>query len=318
MAQSLAELKYEIAVANRICANEGVVDAFGHVSARHPDNPNRYFLSRSRAPELIEPSDIYEFDLDSVAIGNPSAMMYSERVIHGEIYKARPDVMAVCHHHSPAILSYCITGEKLLPVYHLGAVIGHDVPFWDQRDEFGDTNLLVRFPEEGASLARALGKQPLVLMNRHGATVVGDSLRQLVFRTIYSCRNAEYQTRAKSSASSINFPPAKSTWREKSRASRTPSAAPTNSGPCGSRRPAGRRRAAGRRYRPRARARQRRSRQSESADKTRSLGTGTRPTRLGQGFCPYFARQLLRHAFLKCREAALHPPPFRAPPKWRM
>jgi HCOMODA/2-hydroxy-3-carboxy-muconic semialdehyde decarboxylase len=124
-------------------------------------------------------------------------MMYSERVIHGEIYKARPDVMAVCHHHSPAILTYCITGEKLLPVYHLGAVIGHDVPFWDQRDEFGDTNLLVRFPEEGASLARALGNNPLVLMNRHGATVVGGSLRQLVFRTIYSCRNAEYQTRAK-------------------------------------------------------------------------------------------------------------------------
>jgi HCOMODA/2-hydroxy-3-carboxy-muconic semialdehyde decarboxylase len=197
VAQSIAELKYEIAQANRICANEGVVDAFGHVSARHPENPNRYFVSRSRAPELIEPSDIYEFDLDSEAIGNPTAMMYSERVIHGEIYKARPDVMAVCHHHSPAILSYCITGEKLLPVYHLGAVIGHDVPFWDQRDEFGDTNLLVRFPAEGASLARALGKNPLVLMNRHGATVVGDSLRQLVFRTIYSCRNAEYQTRAK-------------------------------------------------------------------------------------------------------------------------
>jgi ribulose-5-phosphate 4-epimerase/fuculose-1-phosphate aldolase len=197
VATSLADLKHAIAVANRICAHEGVVDAFGHISARHPDNPNRYFLSRSRAPELVEPSDIYEFDLDSEPIGNPGAQMYSERVIHGEIYKARPDVMAVCHHHSPAILSYCITGEKLVPVYHLGAVIGHDVPFWDQRDEFGDTNLLVRFPEEGASLARALGNNPLVLMNRHGATVVGGSLRELVFRTIYSCRNAEYQTQAK-------------------------------------------------------------------------------------------------------------------------
>jgi ribulose-5-phosphate 4-epimerase/fuculose-1-phosphate aldolase len=196
VSQTIAELRHELAVANRICAHEGVVDAFGHVSMRHPTDPNRYFLSRSRAPELVEPSDFYEFTLDSEPVGKPTVSMYSERVIHGEIYKARPDVNSVCHHHSPAILSYCITGEKLIPVYHLGAVIGHDVPFWDQRDEFGDTNLLVRFPKEGASLARALGKHPMVLMNRHGATVVGGSLHELVFRTIYSCRNAEYQTRA--------------------------------------------------------------------------------------------------------------------------
>jgi ribulose-5-phosphate 4-epimerase/fuculose-1-phosphate aldolase len=127
----------------------------------------------------------------------PKLPMYSERVIHGEIFKARPDVMAVCHHHCPSVLSYCITGEKLIPVFHLGAVMGPEVPMWDQHDEFGDTNLLVRLPEEGASLARALGRNPMVLMRRHGATVVGGSLRELVFRTIYSCRNAEYQTQAK-------------------------------------------------------------------------------------------------------------------------
>jgi HCOMODA/2-hydroxy-3-carboxy-muconic semialdehyde decarboxylase len=197
LAPTLADLKHELAVANRMCAYEGVVDAFGHVSVRHPDNPNRYFLSRSRAPELVEPDDFYEFDLDSQPVVTPKHHLYSERVIHGEIYKARPDVMSVCHHHSPAILSYCITGEKPVPVYHLGSVIGHDVPFWDQHDEFGDTNLLVRLPEEGASLARALGKHNMVLMRRHGATVVGKSVRDLVFRTIYSCRNAEYQTQAK-------------------------------------------------------------------------------------------------------------------------
>lgn len=180
-----------------MCAYEGVLDAFGHVSVRHPDDPSRYFLSRSRAPELVEPNDFIEFNLDSEPLVVPKHSMYSERVIHGEIYKARPDVMSVCHHHSPAILSYCITGEKPVPVYHLGSVIGHDVPFWDQRDDFGDTNLLVRLPEEGASLARALGNHNMVLMRRHGATVVGKSIRDLVFRTIYSCRNAEYQTQAK-------------------------------------------------------------------------------------------------------------------------
>ena len=197
MAEDLSDLRYQIALANRLLTNEGVLDAFGHVSMRHPDNPNRYFLSRSRAPELVEPNDFYEYDLDSQPVATPKLPQYSERVIHGEIYKARPDVMAVCHHHCPAILSYCITGEKLVPVYHLGGVMGQDVPFWDQRDDFGDTNLLVRLPEEGASLARALGKNNMVLMRRHGATVVGKGIRDLVFRTIYACRNAEYQTQAK-------------------------------------------------------------------------------------------------------------------------
>jgi HCOMODA/2-hydroxy-3-carboxy-muconic semialdehyde decarboxylase len=193
----LSELLYELAIANRIVANEGVLDAFGHVSMRHPSNPDRYFLSRSRSPELVEVADIYEYDLDSQPVKPPPLPMYSERVIHGEIYKARPDVMAVCHHHSPAILPYCITGEKLVPVYHLGAVIGIDPPFWDQHDEFGDTNMLVQKPEEGASLARALGNHSLVLMRRHGATVASSNLRELVFRTIYGARNAEYQTQAK-------------------------------------------------------------------------------------------------------------------------
>lgn len=197
MSDQLAVLLHELAMANRIVAHEGVLDAFGHVSIRHPSNPNRYFLSRSRSPELVEVADIYEFTLDSEPVVTPKLAMYSERVIHGEIYKARPDVMAVCHHHAPAILPYCITGEKPVAVYHLGAVIGIDPPFWDQQSEFGDTNMLVQKPEEGASLARALGKHSLVLMRRHGATVASSNLRELVFRTIYGARNAEYQTQAK-------------------------------------------------------------------------------------------------------------------------
>jgi ribulose-5-phosphate 4-epimerase/fuculose-1-phosphate aldolase len=195
--QTSAELRHDVAVANRILGYEGVIDAFGHVSLRHPERPDRYLLSRSRAPALVEPDDILEFTLDSEPVEPPTVQLYAERVIHGEIYKARPDVIAVCHHHAAAIMPFAISGEAMVPVFHLGAAMGPVVPFWDSRDDFGDTNLLVVKPEEGASLARALGKHSLVLMRRHGATVVGASLRELVFRSIYSCDNARYLSEAK-------------------------------------------------------------------------------------------------------------------------
>ncbi len=193
----LDEIRLEVSRANRILAHEGVLDAFGHVSMRHPGDPNRYLLSRSRAPELVMPDDVLEYDLDSNPVTPPGVPLYSERVIHGEIYKARPDVMSVCHHHAPAFMPLCITGVDYVPVFHLGAVGGAKPPFWDQRDEFGDTNLLVVKPEEGASLARALGRHWMVLMNRHGVTVAGTSVRDVVFRAYYSCRNAEFQVQAK-------------------------------------------------------------------------------------------------------------------------
>lgn len=203
MANPLIEARRELALANRMVANEGVLDAFGHVSMRHPDNPNRYFLSRSRAPELVEPDDLIEYDIDSQPIREPGVGQYSERVIHGEIYKARPEVMSVCHHHSPAFMPLLATGTDYVPVFHLGAVGGIRPPFWDQHDEFGDTNMLVVKPEEGASLARALGSYWMVLMRRHGVTVAGTSVRDCVFRSIYSARNAEYQVRALSIGSSV-------------------------------------------------------------------------------------------------------------------
>jgi ribulose-5-phosphate 4-epimerase/fuculose-1-phosphate aldolase len=193
---TLAELRRDLATAYRIVANEGILDAFGHISVRHPDNPKRYFLSRSRAPALVQPEDILEYDLNSNPVVPPTTQPYLERVIHGEIFKARPDVNAVCHHHAPSIMPFAISGVPLVPVFHLGAAMGQSAPFWDSRDEFGDTNLLVAKPEEGASLARALGGHALVVMRRHGATVVGSGLRDLVFRTIYSARNAEYQLAA--------------------------------------------------------------------------------------------------------------------------
>lgn len=194
---ALKPLFEELARANRILANEGIADAFGHVSMRHPDQPGRYFLSRALAPDLVQASDILEYTLESEPAKPTAHRHYIERVIHGEIYKARPDVMAVCHHHAPEILPYAITGAELVPVFLMGACMGVKVPHWDQRDEFGDTNMLVSKPEEGRSLAAALGPHWVLLMSRHGATVVGRSLREVMFRTVYSVRNAALMTQAK-------------------------------------------------------------------------------------------------------------------------
>jgi HCOMODA/2-hydroxy-3-carboxy-muconic semialdehyde decarboxylase len=193
---TLAALREELALASRILAHEGVLDAFGHVSARHPSDPGRYLLSRSRSPALVEPADLIEYTLDSEPVKPPGVLLFAERVIHGCIYQARPDVMAVCHHHAPAVMPFCIAGVPIEPVFHLGAAGGENPPFWDQYDEFGDTNLLVVKPEEGRSLARALGRHNIVLMNRHGATVVGVNLKELVSRSIFTCQNAIYQLQA--------------------------------------------------------------------------------------------------------------------------
>src|SRR5215472_9580139 len=202
MADVLAETLYELIVSTRILCNENVLDAFGHVSVRHPHDPQRYFISRHRAPELAEVSDLVELTLDSEPVRPTEFRLYSEKVIHGEIYKARPDVHAVVHHHAHAVLPYAISGQEIVPVFHLGAVMGK-VQFWDRRDEFGDTNMLVVKPEEGASLARALGNHWIVLMMRHGVTVAGTSVRDCIFRSVFSARNAEYQVRAMTIGSTI-------------------------------------------------------------------------------------------------------------------
>lgn len=186
----------EVVIANHILANEGVLDAFGHVSLRHPVHPDRFLLSTSKAPELVLIEDVIEYGSDSEPVVTTSTGLYAERFIHGEIYRARPDVHAICHHHSPAIMPFCIVNTPLVPVYQHGAMIGAHVPRWDSRDEFGDTNLLVVNAQQGASLARALGNASMVLMQHHGATVVGKDIRELVFRSVTSCKNAEFLYRA--------------------------------------------------------------------------------------------------------------------------
>ncbi len=183
----------DLVTANRILAKEGVVDSFGHISVRHPDNSQRFLLSRARAPERIERGDIVEYEFDGTAIDEKGRAPYLERFIHGAAYEARPDVHAVVHHHSPSVIPFGVTGKRLKPLLHMCASIGHEVPVWDLHDKFGDTILLVTDMDMGRDLARALGPRPSTLMRGHGATVVGRSIRHVVFISVYMEVGAKLQ-----------------------------------------------------------------------------------------------------------------------------
>ena len=180
----------DLVTANRILAREDVVDAYGHASIRHPDNPGRYWLSRSRAPELVERDDLMEFTLDNQPVDQRGREMYSERPIHGGVYESRPDVMAVVHNHSQPVVPFSVTGVPLRPMFHLAAIIGDDIPVWDIRDNFGDTNLLVTTNDQGRDLATALGPRRVALMRGHGCVVAGGSLKEAVMASIYLQVNA--------------------------------------------------------------------------------------------------------------------------------
>jgi ribulose-5-phosphate 4-epimerase/fuculose-1-phosphate aldolase len=185
-----------VKLANRMLSREAVMDAFGHVSMRHPTEPGRFFLARSIAPELVTEADVLEYDLTGEPVTPTKLAHYSEGVIHSVVYRLRPDVNAICHHHAPSMMPFCLADLKLRVVTQLGATIGRQVPMWDQREEFGATNHLVTREAEVVSMAKCLGANNMVLMKRHGATVVAGSMRELVFRSIYSCRDAELQLRA--------------------------------------------------------------------------------------------------------------------------
>ena len=192
----LSDLIEDLVTANRILAKQGIVDSFGHVSARHPDNPKRYLLSRARAPERVETADIMEFTLEGDPVDAKGRKPYLERFIHGAAYEARADVMAVIHNHSPGVIPFGVTGRKLKPIMHTCATIGHEVPIWDQRKKFGDTDMLVSNMAMGRDLAKALGKSRTSLMRGHGCVVVGVNLRATVFTAIYLEMNAKLQMQA--------------------------------------------------------------------------------------------------------------------------
>ncbi len=190
------ELIADLVAANRILAQQGVLDGWGHVSVRHNRDPNRFLLSRSLAPELITAKDILEFDLDNNPVDAKGRNLYSERFIHGEIYKTRPDVVAVTHFHAPPVIPFGIVDVPLRPVYHRAAFIAQGVPIFDIKDAAGMTDLLIRNPSLGHALAKSIGDKPAVLMRGHGATVVGPSLQRLVGRSIFLAVNATLQAQA--------------------------------------------------------------------------------------------------------------------------
>jgi ribulose-5-phosphate 4-epimerase/fuculose-1-phosphate aldolase len=187
---SLEHAIRNVVVANRILANERVVDAYGHVSVRHPLDPGRYLLSRSRAPDLVEGGDVIEFDLDGKAVSGDARPPYLERFIHGAIYEARPDVQAVVHAHAEAVLPFTVSTVPLRPVVHMASFIGARLPVWDIRDNFGDTNLLVVNMTQGRDLARRLGAERVVLMRGHGFTAAARSLQEAIRMSVYMPLNA--------------------------------------------------------------------------------------------------------------------------------
>jgi ribulose-5-phosphate 4-epimerase/fuculose-1-phosphate aldolase len=194
---STADLLRDLVIANRILAHEGVVDAYGHISVRHPERSDRFFLSASRSPELVTLDDIIEYDLDCNPIDLRGRTQYTERPIHGAIYHRRPDVISVVHNHAYEVIPFTVVQSvKLKPVLHVAAGLGAEIPVWDIRNKFGDTNLLVTTSAQGDDLAEALGANRVVLMRGHGAAVAGLSIQSAVHTSVYLKVNAQLQAEA--------------------------------------------------------------------------------------------------------------------------
>ena len=190
------QLIEDLVAANRILADHGVLDGYGHVSARHDRDSNRYLLSRSLAPALVTADDIMEYDLDSNPVDAQDRTLYVERFIHGEIYKVRSEVQAVVHHHSPAVIPFGVSTIPLRPLYHMAAFLWEGVPVFEIREVGGMTDMLVRSPALGRALAQTLGRKAAALMRGHGAVVVSSSLSGVVGRSIYLQLNAHLQAQA--------------------------------------------------------------------------------------------------------------------------
>ena len=188
-----AKLIADLAAASRILAAQGVVDGFGHVSMRHPSAPSRYFMARSIAPALVTPADIIEYDLDSNPCNANGRNSFLERFIHGEIYKARPDVMSVVHSHSPSVIPFGLVGVPMQAMFHNAAFLAAGVPVFDIKEKFGATDMLVSNGVKGVALAAAMGNKDIALMRAHGSVACGPTLQTAVFRAVYTEVNARIQ-----------------------------------------------------------------------------------------------------------------------------
>jgi len=202
-----ADLVEEFVVGNRILFDQGIIiDGFGHLSVRSPADPTHFYMSRARGAGLVVPDDIIEFDSNSTALNPGDRRPFSERWIHGEIYRTRPDVMAVVHTHAPSVIPFGVTGVPLRPILHMAGFLSHEIPVFEIRDVAGDdSNMLIQTAPLGAALAKVLGQGPVVLMRGHGMTVVGKTIRQAVSRSIYTDVNARAELEALKLGSHIVF-----------------------------------------------------------------------------------------------------------------
>ena len=198
----------DLVAAYRILAEYGVIDAYGHVSLRSPRDANRYFLARSIAPERVQLEDLMEYDLDSRPLDARGRESVRERFIHGEIYKSRPQVMAVVHNHSPSVVPFSVTDVPMRPLFHMAAFVGEGLPNFEIRDVQRGTDLLVKTPELGRALANTLGPKPAALMRGHGAVVVGEGLPRAVGRSVY----LEMSARMQAQAMALAGPGGRITW----------------------------------------------------------------------------------------------------------
>ena len=195
----------DLVAAYRILAEHGVIDAYGHVSMRSPDNPKRYFIARSLAPEIVQVEDIMEYDLDSKPLDERGRESVRERYIHGEIYKVRPEVVAVVHNHSPSVIPFSVTGVPMRPIYHMASFIGDGMPNFEIRKVQKGTDLLVKTPKLGAALAKTLGKSSAALMRGHGSVTVGENIARAVGRSIYLEQSAQLQMQAMMLSKKITY-----------------------------------------------------------------------------------------------------------------
>jgi len=197
MPHAAARLRRQLVIANRVLARQGVLDSYGHVSFRDPDHADRFVMGRARAPELMEEADFQTYNLLGEELTGDTRQPYSERFIHAGVYEARPEVMAVCHNHSPSVIPFGATKVPLRPIFHMAGGIGGDIPVWDIAADFGDqTDLLVRDTAMGRSLARCLGQRPVALMRGHGSVVAATTIPNVVSLSYYLEQNARLATLA--------------------------------------------------------------------------------------------------------------------------
>ena len=192
------EIVEDLVAANHILFDQGVVDAFGHISVRHDGRPDRFLLARNMAPSRVEAEDIVEFTLDGEAVNAAGRKVYLERFIHAEIFRRRPDVMAVVHSHSHSIVPLSVVkGTRLKAMFHMAGFVGQGAPVFEIREAGGDaTDLLISNNHLGRALAEHFDGHDIVLMRGHGSTVVGGSIKQAVYRAVYAELNARYQLQA--------------------------------------------------------------------------------------------------------------------------